>query len=224
MKIVSLVGSPRGTKGNTAALLKIVLQGAESQGAQTEIIPIRGREVKPCRACNTCHQKGVCPQKDGFNAIKAKALAADGLVLASPNYIFHVSAQLKAFLDRCCGLVHCQAFQGKYGAAVVTSGGGEDEPIADYLNHFLVTIGAIPVGAVWARMGEISGQDFPEPIRNQAFALGEKLVQAWKSQETAPRFEQEAAQFRERMRSLILRRKEEWPYEYEYWKKYRGLK
>jgi multimeric flavodoxin WrbA len=166
----------------------------------------------------------VCPQKDGFNAIKAKALAADGLVLASPNYIFHVSAQLKAFLDRCCGLVHCQAFQGKYGAAVVTSGGGEDEPIADYLNHFLVTIGAIPVGAVWARMGEISGQDFPEPIRNQAFALGEKLVQAWKSQETAPRFEQEAAQFRERMRSLILRRKEEWPYEYEYWKKYRGLK
>ena len=224
MKIVSLVGSPRGTKGNTAALLKIVLQGAESQGAQTEIIPIRGREVKPCRACNTCHQKGVCPQKDGFNAIKAKALAADGLVLASPNYIFHVSAQLKAFLDRCCGLVHCQAFQGKYGAAVVTSGGGEDEPIADYLQHFLATTGAVPVGAVWARMGEISGQDFPEPIRNKAFALGEKLVQAWKSRETAPRFEREAAQFRERMRSLILRRKDEWPYEYEYWKKYRGLK
>lgn len=225
MKIVSLVGSPRGTKGNTAALLKLVLQAAEGRGAETEIIALRGQEVRPCKACNTCHKTGVCPQKDGFNALKEKVLAADGLVLASPNYIFHVSAQLKAFLDRCCGLVHCQAFQKKYGAAVVTSGGGDDEPIADYLQHFLATTGAIPVGAVWARMGDISGQDFPEPIRQKATALGEKLVDAWRNRESAaPKFAQVAAQFHERMRSLMIWRKDEWPYEFEYWKKRHGLK
>ena len=224
MKIVSILGSPRGLQGNTGALLQIVLEGAQSQGAKTEIIAIRGQEVKPCKACNTCHQKGVCPQKDEFNAIKNKALAADGLILASPNYIFHVSAQLKAFLDRCCGLVHCQAFEGKYGAAVVTSGGGEEKPIADYLNHFLTTTGAIPVGAVWATMGKISGHDFPEDVKQKAFTLGEKLVTAWQNHETPVGSGREAAKFRERMRSLMLWRKDEWPYEYDYWKKYRGLK
>ena len=70
----------------------------------------------------------------------------------------------------------------------------------------------------------MDGNDFPHDIRERAFALGEKLVSAWKNQETAPEFERSAAQFRERMRSLILRRKQEWPYEYEFWKKHRGLK
>ena len=123
MKIVSIIGSPRGTKGNTAALVKILLEGAKSQGATTKIIYIRGREVRPCKACDICHRDGVCPQKDGFNSIKEKILKADGIVLASPNYIINISAQLKAFLDRCCGLVHCQSFENKYGASVVTSGG-----------------------------------------------------------------------------------------------------
>jgi hypothetical protein len=119
--------------------------------------------------------------------------------------------------------VHCQALGGKYGAAVVTAGGGEEEPIAEYLNHFLAISGAIPVGAVWATMGTLSG-DLPEPIRAQAFALGKKLVDAWKNREPSSRFAQETSRFRERMRWLMLSRKEEWPYEYEYWKKYRGLK
>jgi len=224
VKILSIVGSPRGLRGNTAALVKIVLSGAESQGAETELIALRGNEVRPCRACNSCHEKGVCPQKDGFNALKEKALLADGLVLASPNYIFHVSAQLKAFLDRCCGLVHCLAFEGKFGASVVTSGGGDEKPIADYLNYFLATAGAIPVGSVWATMGEIDGHNFGEDLRKKAFALGERLAQAWQKKETAHQFEREASAFKERIRSLMLWRKEEWPYEYEYWRKRHGLK
>jgi multimeric flavodoxin WrbA len=87
--------------------------------------PILRDKVLPCLACDTCHRKGRCAQNDEFESIKGKILEADGLVLASPNYIFSVSAQLKAFMDRCCGVVHCMAFEGKYGVSVVTSGGGE---------------------------------------------------------------------------------------------------
>ncbi len=182
-------------------------------------------EIKPCRACNACHKKGVCPQKDGFNAIKDKILEADGLILASPNYIFQVSAQLKTFLDRCGGAIHCQGFEGKYGASVVTSGGGDEKEIAAYLNHFLLTTGAIPVGAVWATMGKIYGPDFPKPIRDRASALGKKLVRAIETKAQASASDRkEMARFRSRMRSLMLWRKDEWPYEYEYWKKHRGLK
>ena len=224
MKIISIVGSPRGAKGNTAKLLKIVLEGAESEGARTETLFLPGGTVLPCKACDTCHKKGRCAQKDEFESIKHKILASDALVLGSPNYIYSVSAQIKAFMDRCCGVIHCMAFEGKYGASVVTSGGGDEEPIAEYMNHFLMTTGIRPVGSVWATMGNITGDTFPEEIHKEAVALGKRLVQSWKDKEISPEIQNRMSAFKERMRSLMIYRKKEWPYEYEYWKTYRGLK
>ena len=223
MKIISIVGSPMGIKGNTAALLKIVLDGAESKGAETEIIVIKGSEVKPCKGCDICHINGHCPQKDSFNTIKEKIIGADGLVLASPNYIFHVSAQLKTFIDRCCGVVHCLGFEGKYGASVVTSGGGDEKPIVDYMNHFLAITGVAPVGSIWATMAEIEGQSFKKDTKDRAFSLGERLVTAWQEKENIPEWGPVTAQFRERMKSLMLWRRQEWLHEFQYWKEFRGL-
>jgi multimeric flavodoxin WrbA len=217
MKIVSLVGSPHGEKGSTAKLLQLVLGGAREKGATTEVIALKGDTVRPCLGCDTCHKIGKCAQKDAFEEIRAKILAADGLVLASPNYILNVSAQLKAFMDRCCGVVHLMQFEGKYGAAVVTSGGGDEAPVAEYMNHFLITTGIRPVGAVWATMGAL-----PDG-RESARRLGHDLVQAWQTGAVDPAAEQIMAAFRERMRQLMLWRRQEWPYEYEYWKSHRGL-
>jgi len=224
LKIISLVGSPHGLKGNTARLLSHVLEGAKAEGAKTETIVLAGTNVLPCLACDTCHRKGRCPQKDEFESIKEKILEADGIVLASPNYIYSVSAQLKAFMDRCCGVVHCMGFEGKYGASVITSGGGDEEPIAQFMNHFLITTGVTPVGSVWATMGAITGEDFPEKILKQARELGKKLVRSWKEEALFPEAEEVRKSFQQRMRNLMLYRKEDWPYEYEFWKKHRGLK
>ena len=223
MKIISLVGSPHGLKGNTARLLSHVLEGAKVEGAKTETIVLAGTNVLPCLACDTCHRKGKCPQKDEFESIKAKIFESDGIVLGSPNYIYSVSAQLKAFMDRCCGVVHCMGFEGKYGASVVTSGGGDEEPIARFMNHFLITTGVTPVGSVWATMGTMVGKGFPEELRSQARELGRKLVRAWKEKAVSPETEEVRKSFQERMRRLMLYRKEDWPYEYEFWKKQRGL-
>ena len=150
-------------------------------------------------------------------------MAADGLIVATPNYISHVSAQLKAFFDRCCGVIHCQGFRGKYGASVVTSGGGDEGPIVEYMNQFLAVTGVIPVGAVWAAMGRIQGQEFPEEIRKQAFDLGKRLVAAWKGKQASSEYSAVTERFTERMRSLVQWRKDEWPYEHEFWKEQRGL-
>lgn len=224
MKIIALLGTPHGLKGSTAKLLNLVLKGAAESGAFHETIVLKGDTVRPCMGCDTCHKKGECPQKDEFEIIKHKILDADGLILASPNYIFSVSAQLKAFLDRCCGLIHILGFEGRYGASVVTSGGGDEEPIAEYMNQFLITTGVIPVGSVHATMGNITGDDFPSEIKTKAFELGKSLATAILNK-TAPDTEtgQRMDAFRDRMKSLMLWRKTEWPYEYEYWQKYRGL-
>jgi multimeric flavodoxin WrbA len=223
MKIIALVGSPHGARGNTAKLTRIVLHGAEQAGAHAETIYLPGKTVLPCLGCDYCHKKGGCAQKDAFVEIQQKVLEADGLVLGSPNYIFSVSAQMKAFMDRCGSMVHCLGFHGKYGASVVTSGGGEEVPIADYLNHFLMLTGIQSVGSVWASMGLIFGDNFPEDISSRALELGKRLLRAWKNQETFPEIQAKMAAFKERMHQLLLYRQQEWPFEYEYWKKTWGL-
>ena len=223
MKIISIVASPHGLKGNTARLLSHVLEGTKTEGATNETVVLSGGNVLPCLACDTCHRKGICPQKDEFEPIKEKILESDGILLASPNYIFSVSAQMKAFMDRCCGVVHCMAFEGKYGASIVTSGGGDEQPIAQYMNHFLMTTGVIPVGSVWATMGTIAGEDFPEEILRQALELGKSLVKSWKEKAVIPEAEEVRKSFEARMRRLMVFRREEWPYEFEFWKVHRAL-
>jgi multimeric flavodoxin WrbA len=224
MKLISLVGSPHGLKGNTARLLERVIQGAESLGAENETLVLKGDSVLPCMGCDHCHRKGSCVQKDAFESIKQKVKAADGLILASPNYIFSVSAQLKAFMDRCCGVIHCLGFEGKYGASVVTSGGGDEPPIADYMNHFLMTTGIVPVGAVWATMGTIAQDRFPPDIEQKASALGQKIVTAWQTKDKPPGVAEAQRSFLQRMETLMRYRKDQWPYEYEYWVAHRRLK
>lgn len=223
MKIIGIVGSLRKIKGNTGRLMLEVLKAAEKEGATFETVDLPGGTVLPCKACDTCHQKGFCPQKDDFENIKAKIMESDGVVLASPNYIFSVSAQLKAFMDRCCGVIHRMAFEGKYGASVVTSGGGDEAQVADFMNHFMIITGIIPVGSVWATMGKIAGDEFPAEILENAKALGRKLVHDWQNRILPPDIEDHRARFMERMRRLMIYRKDEWPFEYEYWKKMRKL-
>jgi multimeric flavodoxin WrbA len=223
MKIISLLGSPHGVRGNTAGLLRLVLEGAEAGGARTETVVLKGDTVLPCRACDACHKKGRCAQKDDFEAIKEKISGADGLVLASPNYIFNVSAQLKAFMDRCCGVIHCMQFWGKYGASVVTSGGGDEETVAEYMNHFLITTGAVPVGGVWANMSTMPEEGFTEEVMKKARAAGSRLVEAWKAGEVPHKVDERRKAFRRRMHALMDWRKEEWPFEYSYWKENRGI-
>ena len=223
MKIVAIVGSPHAAKGNTAKLTRIVLAGAEREGAEAETIYLPGNSVLPCLGCDYCHKKGQCLQKDSFEEIQQQVKKADGVVLGSPNYIFSVSAQMKAFMDRCGGMIHCLGFRGKYGASVVTSGGGDEEPIADYMNHFLMITGVQSVGSVWATMGSIYGDEFPDDITKGALDLGKRLVEAWKNSESFPEIQEKMTVFKERMRRLMIYRKEEWPYEYEYWKKHWGL-
>ena len=222
MKILSLVASPHRAKGNTAGLLEYVLEGARDLDAGTETIFLAGDTVSPCKACDTCHKSGACPQKDEFEAIKQKIYESDALILASPNYIWSVSAQMKAFMDRCCGVVHCMSFEGKYGASVVTSGGGEEQPIANYMNRFLIATGITPVGSIWATMGAAAGS-YTEETKNEAMELGKNLVKICRNKAIIPEIESAQNEFKQRMQMLMLYRKDEWQYEWEYWQKNRGL-
>ena len=45
LKILAIVGSPHGAKGNTARLTRLVLEGAENEGARVETLYLPGNTV-----------------------------------------------------------------------------------------------------------------------------------------------------------------------------------
>ena len=221
MKILAIIGSPRGMQGNTGRLLEEVIAGVEASGAETEIISLKSISVQPCVACDVCHKTGVCNIKDDYESIKDKLLACDGFILASPNYIFSVTAQMKALFDRCNGLIHCMALEGKYAAMVETSGGGDDEEVLAYMSRFVNTLGANSVGGIGSPIAGVRTFPNEENLFANARSLGLDLCQSIKEK----RVYAEQSGFREafklRMSGLVDIMQEYWPFEREYWAKKR---
>ena len=99
--ILILNGSPR-AKGNTAALIKALITGAESVGHTAEVVNIPSLNIKPCTGCYSCAAgKGdPCIQKDDMKEIYSRIDKADAVVFASPLYWWHFTAQMKTAIDR----------------------------------------------------------------------------------------------------------------------------
>ena len=223
MKILAIIASPRGMQGNTGRLLEEVLTGVEASGAETEILSLRTLNVQPCVACDVCHVTGVCNIKDDYESIKEKLIACDGFILASPNYIFSVSAQMKALFDRCNGLIHCMALKGKYAAMVETSGGGEDEEVLKYMERFANTLGANSVGGIGSPVTGI--RTFPDEMDLYAKAqeLGMDLYRCISGKRKFPEQDSFICGFSFRMSGLVDFMQECWAFEREYWKKKKSV-
>jgi multimeric flavodoxin WrbA len=104
MKVVAVNGSPR-KKWNTATLLGRALQGAASQGAETEIVHLYDLNFRGCISCFACKTRGgksygTCAVKDDLRPILKKIAAADGLILGSPIYFGIVSGEMRSFMER----------------------------------------------------------------------------------------------------------------------------
>jgi multimeric flavodoxin WrbA/putative sterol carrier protein len=102
IKILAAQGSPRPKESNTETLLQEFLKGARSQGAETETIYLKEKEIHSCVGCYTCWTKtpGVCVFKDDMPALLEKVKQCNIIVYATPLYIFNVTSLLKAFQER----------------------------------------------------------------------------------------------------------------------------
>jgi multimeric flavodoxin WrbA len=100
MKVIGMNASPR--KGaNTATLVEKVLKGAADKGAETKLVDLRKLDMKPCIGCDKCKENlGHCVQKDDLTPLMEGMATYDAIVLGTPVYWFHVSAQFKTLVDR----------------------------------------------------------------------------------------------------------------------------
>ena len=102
MKIVGIYGSPR-PKGNSAQLMDALLTHVETLGGTTARYHMNTIKVRGCQACYSCRKEGhekKCAVRDDMNPILDDVFQADGVVLASPIYMWAMTAQAKLFTDR----------------------------------------------------------------------------------------------------------------------------
>lgn len=102
MKILAFNSSPRKKRSNTNRILLPFLEGAKEAGAETEIVYLYEKEIKPCLGCYNCWLKtpGVCCQKDDMGELLPAMRRADVIAYATPLYVFGMTAQMKLLLDR----------------------------------------------------------------------------------------------------------------------------
>ncbi len=214
MKLLLISSSPHKTKSKTFLLAKQLLGGIADKTVKTEVIHLSDYKIKFCLHCQKCHQKGMfCPIKDDVGLIMKKMLNADGIILASPNYINQITASMKALFERISSLLHCKRLLGKYIAGVVSSGSGRDQEVLDYIKNYAYVCGAQYSGGVSSCALAIDGAAL------EAQKLGLKLVADIKQKEEYLEQIKIIEQGREYFKKVILARKDDWKADYAYWLK-----
>jgi multimeric flavodoxin WrbA len=132
-KITAFVGSAR--KKHTYNAVVQFLSNLQAMGEiEYEVVRLSEYQLEVCRGCKLCFEKGeeYCPLKDDRDVLIEKMMASDGVVFASPNYSFHVSALMKVFLDRLGFAFHRPRFFGKAFTSIVAQGIYGGKKIVDY--------------------------------------------------------------------------------------------
>ncbi|MDJ0726365.1 MAG: NADPH-dependent FMN reductase [Prochloraceae cyanobacterium] len=112
VKIVGLGGSLR-TKSYSALALKLAAMRVEALGAEVEILELRDLKLPFCDGSDEY------PEYPDVARMQEKIKAADGLILASPEYHGSLSGSLKNALD----LMSFEHLSGKVCGAISVLGG-----------------------------------------------------------------------------------------------------
>ncbi len=141
-KVTAFVGSAR--KKHTHDAVRRFLDDLQALGdVETEIVALNDYRIGACLGCKLCFEKGeeFCPLKDDRDVLIGKMMASDGVVFATPNYSFDVSALLKLFLDRLGFIFHRPRFFGKTWTNIVTQGIYRGNKIVGYLDFVGMGLG-----------------------------------------------------------------------------------
>ncbi len=191
MRVLIICGSPRkGNSENIASRLSSIFSGL---GVENEIIFLRKHNVLPCEGCvEYCNKHYKCKHNDDMGGILKKILAADGLVLVSPNYFGMPPGIFKNFIDKCSVLYTKKYFTGKPDLSAkkaVVIAVGTDKPFLGEMIHnikdnFLSTLGIETVAtAEFITKSELKG-NYNELFERDSSVLpmlkemAEKLVKA----------------------------------------------
>lgn len=151
-KVTALIGT-QSRKATYAAVQEFEKDLKQYGDIEFEYVFLSDYRLEFCRGCKLCFNKGeeFCPLKDDRDVLLDKMRNSDGIILATPNYAFHVSARVKNLLDRLAYLYHRPEFFGKACTAIVVQGNTGGGAIAKYLCTAGEHIGFHSSKGCWAR-------------------------------------------------------------------------
>lgn len=122
-KVTAFIGSVR-KKTTYQAIQEFEKSFKQYGDIDFEYVFLSDYHLEFCQGCKLCFDKGeqFCPLKDDRDVLLQKLEQSDGVILATPNYAFQVSARMKNFLDRFAYVFHRPRFFGKTFTAVVSEG------------------------------------------------------------------------------------------------------
>jgi multimeric flavodoxin WrbA len=151
MKVIGIVGSPR-AGGNTEILVAEALTAVATEGIETELVPLRGLDIKSCEACLVCRKAVRCVIDDDFQSVFEKMLAADGILVGSPVYFSAPTPIVLALLQRAGFVAQAtgRPFERKIGGPIaVARRAGQNFTLAQMLFFFLHQGMIVPGSTYW---------------------------------------------------------------------------
>lgn len=183
MNITVVYGTER--KGCTYHIAQEVIKQFENVTLFEIVLP---RDLPLfCISCTKCfvEEKGTCPHSRYTAPIREKLLLADLIILTSPVYSYHVSGQMKVFLDHFANMwmVHRPeaAMFGKQGIVIVTASGPVFAKTLDEMKDSLdfwgvaktYKIGAAVMGTDWDKVSP----KIKEKLTKKAIAVAGQIKQ-----------------------------------------------
>jgi len=216
LKVVAVNGSPHGSGGSTSIMTQMMRPVLAAEGVDLEEIFLAEKRIEYCVGCGVCMEKGKCWRQDDHAEIVRKVLGADGVILASPVYFKHVTAQMKAFLDRSLAYGHKPRTSWKPGLAISVSAGMAETTTAAYLAGLLRVYGAFPVSTFTAIAVSPGGFLGKELVEARAADLARDLARAIKEKRQYPATENDLF-FYLFMGDLVRREKAFMRDDYKHW-------
>jgi multimeric flavodoxin WrbA len=176
MKLLGICCSPN-EKGSTATLMSEAFKGAQSEGAETELYQVAGKNIQPCQGCWSCQKTGACKIQDDMQDLSNKILEADGIIFGSPIYFYGMTAQAKAIIDRTIAFSKPErSLANKVGSVIVTAWSfGLVDAVKDFY-FYMVTRQMIPANYVAAYPERGSGVKNMEKCLKASYDLGRQIV------------------------------------------------
>jgi multimeric flavodoxin WrbA len=154
MHAVAISGSPR-KSGNTETLLQRCLDGLATKGITGDLISLRDKTIKGCRACAMCSRnrdKQCNTKDDDFHPIFVAMQNADIIVVGSPVYFGSATPEMMALLDR-AGYVsraNGHLFSRKLGGPIaVARRAGHNFTYAQLMFWFTINDMIVPGSTYW---------------------------------------------------------------------------
>jgi len=105
MKILAINSSLRGSRGFSKILIDKLFEGAESEGAECEVLHLANLKINHCIDCQVCQKsdhflKCAFHDKDDVAFVFQKMREADLILFSTPVYTFGISSLLKTLIER----------------------------------------------------------------------------------------------------------------------------